>query len=135
MIFKENTKNDRFLALAQLELTKIVQKFTFFYTQSVSEIGFQTTGTHPQKHQNIDSCPKKHPQSDFYTLTYTNPYPSTKNQSETLYARNWESENSKFWRIFHKFWKIHKNQRLMCLKIDIFKIGRINSWFIRKFTN
>nr|DAY21672.1 MAG TPA: hypothetical protein [Caudoviricetes sp.] len=88
MIFKENTKNDRFLALDQLELTKIVQKFTFLHIQPVGEIDLQTTGTDPQKHQNIDSCPKKHPWSDFYSLTYTNPYPSTKNQSETLYARN-----------------------------------------------
>lgn len=135
MIFKENAKNDRFLALGQLELTKITQKFTFLHTSSVGEIDLQTTGTHPRKHQNIDSCPKKHPQSDFYTLTYTNPYPRTKIQSETLYARNWESENSKFWCISRHFWKIYKNQYLMCLKIDIFKIGRINSWFIRKFTN
>lgn len=135
MIFKENTKIHPFLALAQLELTKIAQKFTLFHNQSDSEITSQTVATDPQKHQNVDSCPKKHPQSDFYTLTYTNPYPRTKIQSETLYARNWESENSKFWCISRHFWKIYKNQYLMCLKIDIFKIGRINSWFIRKFTN
>ena len=124
-----------FLALIQLELTQILQKFTFLHTSSVGEIDLQTAGTDPQKHQNIDSCPKKHPQSDFYPLTYTNPYPSTKIQSETLYVRNWESENSNFWCISRHFWKIHKNQWFKCLKIDIFKIGRINSWFIRKFTN
>jgi hypothetical protein len=88
LIFKENAKNDRFLALGQLELTKITQKFTIFHNRTSREITAQPTGTDPQKHQNIDSCPKKHPQSDFYPLTYTNPYPSTKNQSETLYARN-----------------------------------------------
>ena len=135
MIFKENTKNDRFLALDQLELTQILQKFTFLHTPSVGEIDLQATGTDPQKHQNIDSCHKKHPQSDFYTLTYTNPYPSTKNQSETLCARNWESENSKFWYISRHFWKIHKNQWFKRLKIDIFKIRQLNNWFIRKFTN
>jgi hypothetical protein len=88
LIFKENTKNDRFLALGQLELTQITQKFTLFHNQSDSEITSQTVGTDPQKHQNIDSCPKKHPQSDFYTLSYTYPYPKVKIQSETLYARN-----------------------------------------------
>jgi hypothetical protein len=88
LIFKENTKNDRFLALDQLALTQIAQKFTLFHNQSVGEIASQTVGTDPQKHQNIDSCPKKHPQSDFYTLSYTYPYPKVKIQSETLYARN-----------------------------------------------
>nr|DAV58299.1 MAG TPA: hypothetical protein [Caudoviricetes sp.] len=52
------------MALTQLELTKITQKFTLFHNQSVGEIASQTVGTNPQKHQNIDSCPKKHPQSD-----------------------------------------------------------------------
>nr|DAM51167.1 MAG TPA: hypothetical protein [Caudoviricetes sp.] len=76
------------MALAQLVLTKITQKFTLFHNQSVGEIALQTVGTDPQKHQNIDSCPKKHPQGDFYTLTYTYPYLKVKIQSETLYARN-----------------------------------------------
>lgn len=135
MIFKENTKIHPFLALNQLELTKITQKFTLFHNQSVGEIALQNVGSDPQKHQNVDSCPKKHPQSDFYTLSYTYPYPKVKIQSETLYARNWETENSENWQDSLYFRKIYKNQYLMCLKIDIFKIGRINSWFIRKFTN
>ena len=135
MIFKEKTKNDRFLVLDQLEPTQITQKFTLFHNQSVGKIASQTVGTDPQKHQNIDSCPKKHPQSDFYTLSYTYPYPKVKIQSETLYARNWETENSENWQDSPYFRKIYKNQHLMYLKIDIFKIGRINSWFIRKFTN
>jgi hypothetical protein len=75
LIFKEKTKIHPFLALAQLELTQITQKFTLFHNQSVGEIASQTVATDPQKHQNIDSCPKKHPQSDFYTLSYTYPYP------------------------------------------------------------
>lgn len=135
MIFKENTKNDRFLALDQLVLTKIAQKFTLFHNHSVGEITSQTVGTDPQKHQNIDSCPKKHPQSNFYTLSYTYPYPKVKIQSETLYARNWEIENSGNWQFSSHFRKIYKNQQFIAQKIDICTNRRINNWFIRKFTN